>query len=83
VVSEVFGYDRSADGLPAYDFAIAGERLGPVRTDTGLSIVVEHGLDRVPQADLVGVLAGMTAGASHRRRFARCCGTPWHEAAGS
>jgi len=56
VVSEVFGYDRSADGLPAYDFAVAGEQLGPVRTDTGLSIVVEHTLERVAAADLVCVL---------------------------
>ena len=56
VVAEVFGYDRSADGLPAYDFAIAAVRPGPVRTDTGLQILVEHGLERVAEADLVCVL---------------------------
>ncbi|MFC5379533.1 helix-turn-helix domain-containing protein [Aquipuribacter nitratireducens] len=56
VVSEVFGYDRSADGLPVYDFAVAAAEPGPVRTDTGLRIVVEHGLERVEQADLVCVL---------------------------
>ena len=56
VVSEVFGYDRSPDGLPRYDFAVVAERPGPVRTDTGLQIVVEHGLDRLAQADLVCVL---------------------------
>ena len=57
VVSEVFGYDRSADGLPSYDFAVAGVAPGRVRTDTGLQIVVEHGLARIADADLVCVLS--------------------------
>lgn len=61
VVSEVFGYDRTADGLPGYDFAVAAERPGLVRTDTGLQIVVEHGLDRLRTADLVVVLGWETA----------------------
>ncbi len=56
VVSEVFGYDRSADGLPSYDFAIVAQTPGPVRTDTGLQIVAEHGLDRLAEADLVCVV---------------------------
>lgn len=56
VVSEVFGYDRSAEGLPTYDFAVVAEQPGPVRTDTGLLIVAEHGLDRLASADLVCVL---------------------------
>lgn len=53
VVTEVFGYDRTGEGLPGYDFAVAGEQPGPVRTDTGLTILVEHGIERVAQADLV------------------------------
>ena len=56
VVSEVFGYDRSADGLPSYDFAVVGAAPGPVRTDTGLTLLVEHGLERLAAADLVCVL---------------------------
>jgi transcriptional regulator GlxA family with amidase domain len=56
VVSEVFGYDRSADGLPRYDFAVAAVEPGPVRTDIGLQVVAEHGLERVAEADLVCVL---------------------------
>ena len=56
VVSEVFGYDRSADGLPGYDFAVASVAPGVVRTDTGLQLLVEHGLERVVSADLVCVL---------------------------
>lgn len=57
VVSEVFGYDRSADGLPSYDFDVAAESPGVVRTDTGLQMLVEHGLERLEAADLVCVLA--------------------------
>jgi len=56
VVSEVFGYDRTGDGLPGYDFAVVAERPGPVRTDTGLLLIAEHGLERLAQADLVCVL---------------------------
>lgn len=56
VVSEVFGYNRSDEGLPSYDFAVAGVAPGTVRTDTGLQIVVEHGLERLAAADLVCVL---------------------------
>ena len=56
VVSEVFGYDRTAEGLPAYDFAVVAETPGPVRTDTGLLLVAEHDLERMAQADLVCVL---------------------------
>ena len=53
VVSEVFGFDRTADGLPGYDFAVAAEEPGPVRTDTGLRVLVDHGLERAASADLV------------------------------
>ena len=56
VVSEVFGYDRSADGLPTYDFAVAAQRPGPVRTDTGLVLQAAHGLERARTADLLVVL---------------------------
>ena len=52
----MFGYDRTADGLPSYDFAVAAVEPGVVRTDTGLRVVVEHGLERVASADLVCVL---------------------------
>src|SRR4051794_2150933 len=43
VVCEVFGLDRSADGLPCYDFAVATMNPGPVRTSSGFTIAVEHG----------------------------------------
>jgi transcriptional regulator GlxA family with amidase domain len=55
VVSEVFGYDRSDDGLPRYDFAVCALRPGLVRTTTGFDVYVRHGLERVADADLVAV----------------------------
>jgi transcriptional regulator GlxA family with amidase domain len=57
VVCEVFGYDRGPHGLPTFDFAICSHVPGPVRLDTGMTVLVEHGLDRVQTADLVHVLS--------------------------
>ncbi len=59
VFSEVFGYDRTAAGLPGFDFAVVGEQA-EVRTDTGLRIRPDAGLDRMATADLV-VLSGADA----------------------
>jgi transcriptional regulator GlxA family with amidase domain len=56
IVGEVFGFDRTARGLPGFDFALCAARPGPVRTDIGLSLVAEHGLDWLAGADLVVVL---------------------------
>jgi transcriptional regulator GlxA family with amidase domain len=53
VVSEVFGCDRTGVGLPGYDFALVAAEPGLVRTDTGFSVLVEHGLERAASADLV------------------------------
>ncbi len=57
VVGEVFGFDRSGDGLPRFDFAVAATRPGLVRLDNGVTIAVEHGLERLGSADLIHVLA--------------------------
>lgn len=61
VLCEVFGTDRSADGFPAYDFALAALRPGRVRSNNGFALHVEHGLDRLETADLVAVPAYSTA----------------------
>ncbi len=53
VAAEVFGYDRRALGLPRFDFALVGPRPGVLRTDTGMAVVVEHGLDRLAVSDVV------------------------------
>jgi transcriptional regulator GlxA family with amidase domain len=57
VVGEVFGYDRSAVGLPRFDFAVAAPQPGLVRLDSGVVIAVEHGLERLESADLIHILA--------------------------
>lgn len=59
VLTEVFGLDRSAQGLPVYDFWVCGERPGePVRTKAGFDVVPRYGFDVIDDADLVGVPAG-------------------------
>ena len=57
VVCEVFGTDRTASGLPAFDFAVAGWQAGDVSTDAGFALRVAHGLERLATADLVTIPA--------------------------
>lgn len=53
VACEVFGPNRSEDGIPPWDFAVCGVEPGRVRTKFGFSLDTPHGLDRVDAADLV------------------------------
>ena len=55
VLCELFGYDRTAEGLPGYDFAVCSVDGGPVPTHAGFDIAVKAGLSRVEAADLVAV----------------------------
>jgi len=57
VAAEVFGYDRRAMGLPQFDFALVAHRPGVLRTDTGMTLLVEHGLDRLAASDVVMITA--------------------------
>jgi transcriptional regulator GlxA family with amidase domain len=57
VPCEIFGTDRSDEGLPAYDFAVVAGEPGPLRADVGFVLQTEHGLDRLKTADLVVVPA--------------------------
>jgi transcriptional regulator GlxA family with amidase domain len=57
ILCQVFGLDRSDDGLPNYDFAVCGPRPGPVPSTSGFAVEVTDGLDRVATADLVAVPA--------------------------
>ncbi|MFF5212123.1 GlxA family transcriptional regulator [Streptosporangium sp. NPDC000396] len=52
VVNEIFR-------RPGFDFVICAERPGTLRTDLGLPLPVEHGLDRLAGADLVLALPGV------------------------
>ncbi|TCK25089.1 helix-turn-helix domain-containing protein [Pseudonocardia endophytica] len=56
VITEVFGLDRSDDGLPVFDFKVCGPRAGePLSSPSGLQIVPPYGLDALAGADLVAV----------------------------
>lgn len=57
VVCEVFGTDRTAHGLPGYDFAVVAGEPGPLRSESGFSIETSFGLDRLETADLITVPA--------------------------
>ena len=62
VVCEVFGIDRSDDGLPVYDFAVASAEGPLLNTRAGFSMNVTHGLERLEEADLIAVPAGARYG---------------------
>jgi AraC family transcriptional regulator, transcriptional activator FtrA len=57
VLCEVFGIDRSDQGLPTYDFAVASPGARQVGTTGGFTVQPAHDLDRLDAADLVGVPA--------------------------
>ena len=56
VTAEVFGCDRSGEGLPRYDYAVTAARPGLIRTDVGMPVLVEAGLGRLRSADLAVVV---------------------------
>lgn len=64
IVCQVFGLDRTDDGLPSHDFAVCGRRPGLVPTTSGFAVEVTHGLDRLATADLVAVPAWPTLDAA-------------------
>jgi transcriptional regulator GlxA family with amidase domain len=57
VICEVFGTDRTAEGLPAYDFAVVAGEPGPLRSEAGFTLQTPFGLDRLESADLIAVPA--------------------------
>jgi transcriptional regulator GlxA family with amidase domain len=58
VICEVFGIDRSADGVPNFDFKVCGPEPGrPLRTSVGAFITPDHGLDSLVGVDLVAIPA--------------------------
>jgi transcriptional regulator GlxA family with amidase domain len=57
-VCEVFGTDRSDDGLPPFELRVCGEVAGrPVATTVGADLAPSRGLDGLRGADLVVVSA--------------------------
>lgn len=58
VVCSVFGLDRSEQGLPVYDFAVVSAEGPELSTHAGFSVRLEHGLERLEEADLIAIPAG-------------------------
>src|SRR5260370_37602752 len=54
---EVFGIDRSDDGLPSYDFAVVAGEPPPLRAHNEFTIQPSAGLDRLKEADLIALPA--------------------------
>jgi len=58
VVCEVFGIDRTDEGVPPFDFRVCGEHPGrPLDLSVGAQVVPQHGLEALDDADLVAVPA--------------------------
>ncbi|WP_433562062.1 helix-turn-helix domain-containing protein [Nocardia sp. CA-151230] len=59
VVCEVFGLDRTADGLPAFDYRVCGAEPGkPLKSSSpGIHVTPEYGLEELRDADLVAIPA--------------------------
>ncbi len=58
VICEVFGIDRSGDGVPNFDFKVCGPVAGrPVRMSVGASLTPDHDFSALAGADLVAVPA--------------------------
>lgn len=55
-ICEVFGVDRSDDGLPRYDFAVVGGEPSPLRA-LDFTVQASYGLERLEEADLIALPA--------------------------
>jgi AraC family transcriptional regulator, transcriptional activator FtrA len=63
VLCEVFGIDRSDDGVPAFDFRVCATRPGEIlRTTSGLGVAATHPLEAARGADLVAIPGGSVDG---------------------
>src|SRR3954469_20278867 len=55
VAAEVFGYDYGRLGLPRFDFGLVTETPGPITTDTGIPLTVQHGFERLAGSDIITI----------------------------
>lgn len=53
VLCEAWGVDRSDSDGPTFDFAVCAPEPGRVPTSMGFALDVEHGMERLVEADLV------------------------------
>lgn len=65
VLHEVFGVDRTDDGVPAFSFLTCAERPGEPLAHGSITLTTAYGLDACADADLVAVPGGpMPTGAA-------------------
>jgi transcriptional regulator GlxA family with amidase domain len=57
VPCEVFGSDRTDEGLPGYEFSVVAGEPGPLRSEVGFVLQTDAGLELLERADLVIVPA--------------------------
>lgn len=63
VVYEVFGLDRTDDGVPAFDFRVASPEPGSsLRVGNGVSVQTSHALADCLDVDLLAIPGGSTSG---------------------
>jgi transcriptional regulator GlxA family with amidase domain len=56
-ICEVFGVDRTDDGLPSYDFAVVAGEPPPLRASLDFTVSPSCGLERLAEADLIALPA--------------------------
>jgi len=61
VLAEVFGIDRTAEGVPAFDYRVCAETPGALDARNGTTVTAAFGLDAAADADLVAVPASPAA----------------------
>jgi transcriptional regulator GlxA family with amidase domain len=61
VLAEVFGIDRTEEGIPAFDYRVCAETPGPLDARNGTTVTAPFGLDAAADADLVAVPASSAA----------------------
>lgn len=64
VLAEVFGLDRTDEGVPAFDYRVCSEEDRPLEARNGTTVGAPHRLDAAADADLVAVPASPAAWAS-------------------
>ncbi|MGL5864903.1 MAG: helix-turn-helix domain-containing protein [Dermatophilaceae bacterium] len=57
VLAEVFGLDRTDEGVPAFDYRVCSEEGRPLDARNGTTVTAEHGLAAAADADLVAIPA--------------------------
>lgn len=57
LICEVFGIDRTDEGLPAYEFSVVAGEPGPLRSQNDFTLQPRHGLERLAEADLIALPA--------------------------